>query len=149
MKHSLLVLFCLQKVFLIRAEGTWVIHKETITGTTPRQEDTNSSCTKGWYTFGDMCYKLGGENKIRRLPWKQAAQICRKNYNGNLATIDTKEKSDYLVTFLLLSAKEDVWFGLHDSLNESDYNFEDGTPVTSNTFLNWQPNEPSGRALEH
>ncbi|KAG8171070.1 hypothetical protein JTE90_018327 [Oedothorax gibbosus] len=52
MKHSLLVLFCLQKVFLIRAEGTWIIHKETITGTTLRQEDTNSSCTKGWYTFG-------------------------------------------------------------------------------------------------
>ncbi|KAG8183915.1 hypothetical protein JTE90_029022 [Oedothorax gibbosus] len=137
MEYVLLILICFHKVFLFRAELD-------STGRTLKQENTNFSCSKGWYPFGNMCYKLGGDDKIRRLPWDEAAQICRNNYNGNLATIDTKEINGFLVAFFLLNVKEDLWFGLHDKLNESEYSFEDGTIVTSNTFFNWEPQEPSG-----
>ncbi|KAG8183918.1 hypothetical protein JTE90_029025 [Oedothorax gibbosus] len=85
MKLVLVILFCFHKVFFLRAQ------KETSGKRIIEQDDTTSSCSKGWYTFGTMCYKLGGDDKIRRLPWEQAAQTCHNEYEGNLATIGTKE----------------------------------------------------------
>ncbi|GFR23389.1 macrophage mannose receptor 1, partial [Trichonephila clavata] len=90
---------------------------------------------------GDMCYKIGGKKKMARFTWGMAAQNCKEEHNGNLVTIHSKELQDFLTTFLGLSAQESIWIGLHDRINETDYKWEDGSPVN---YTNWEPMEPTG-----
>lgn len=40
-----------------------------------------------------------------------------------------------------------MWIGLNDKANESVYTWDDGTPVTANSYYNWEPGEPSGIAI--
>lgn len=44
-----------------------------------------------------------------------------------------------------MSAILNVWIGLHDRGNETDYKWVDGAPVN---FTNFGPNEPSGFARD-
>ncbi|GFX01080.1 versican core protein [Trichonephila clavipes] len=104
-------------------------------------DDAYTSCTKGWFSFGNMCYKMGGKKQMARLTWEMAAENCKEEYNGNLVTIHSQELQDFLMTFLGLSAQGSIWIGLHDRMNETDYKWEDGSPVN---YTNWEPMEPTG-----
>ncbi|GFT20499.1 hypothetical protein NPIL_567981, partial [Nephila pilipes] len=57
-------------------------------------DDAYTTCSKGWFSFGDMCYKMGGKKMMARLTWEKAAENCREEHNGNLVTIDSKELQD-------------------------------------------------------
>lgn len=56
---------------------------------------------------------------------------------------------DFLVAFMLVSEKENLWIGLHDRINETVYTWDDGTPVTPDSYLNWEPNQPSFDDIEN
>ncbi|CAL1269664.1 unnamed protein product [Larinioides sclopetarius] len=111
-------------------------------GTRIKPSDTHTTCSKGWFSFGDMCYNLGGKTRIGKEKWENAQKAC-KEYNGDLATVYSQELQDFLTAFLLMNAQSNVWIGLHDRDNENDYKWADGTPVN---FTNFEPNEPSGTA---
>ncbi|KAG8179317.1 hypothetical protein JTE90_021985 [Oedothorax gibbosus] len=136
-RHILFIIFYFQNGF---CSGEEVSDKSN-----PHAE-TASSCSKGWFEFGNMCYKLGGKNnKVRRLPWDQASERCREEYKGTLATVHSQEINDFLVAFFLVGIQENLWIGLHDRINESVYTWDDGSPVN---YLNWEPLQPRAEDTE-
>ncbi|KFM78117.1 Macrophage mannose receptor 1, partial [Stegodyphus mimosarum] len=104
------------------------------------KKEVLSSCNKGWFPFEDKCYRIGGRKRIGKLSWEKASQRCI-DYGGHLVTIHSKEQQDFIRTFLLLSVRENVWIGLHDRINESLYEWADGSSVN---YKNWEPMEPTG-----
>ncbi|KAF8794569.1 Macrophage mannose receptor 1 like protein [Argiope bruennichi] len=104
-----------------------------------------TTCSRGWFTFGEMCYKLGGKKNVGKLTWDEAQEACKEEYNGNLATVYSQKIQDFLNTFLLLNAQSNVWIGLHDKDNESAYKWADGTKYN---YSNFEPLEPSGFARQ-
>ncbi|GFS75495.1 brevican core protein [Nephila pilipes] len=137
---SWLVFFTLCS-FQVNSPGVYGDEVDTESTDNVNPDDAYTTCSKGWFSFGDMCYKMGGKKMMARLTWEKAAENCREEHNGNLVTIDSKELQDFLTTFLGLSAKGSVWIGLHDRLNETNYIWEDGSPVN---YTNWEPHEPTG-----
>ncbi|CAL1269667.1 unnamed protein product [Larinioides sclopetarius] len=139
-----LVLFkiCLLQTYIPSAYGSDGIISD---GARIKTSDTHTTCSKGWFAFGDMCYSLGGKMKIGREKWENAQKVCKEDHNGNLATVYSQELQNFLTAFLLLNAQSNVWIGLHDRDNETDYKWADGTPVN---FTNFEPMEPSGLARE-
>ncbi|GBM64316.1 hypothetical protein AVEN_25929-1 [Araneus ventricosus] len=107
--------------------------------------DTYTTCSKGWFAFGDLCYSLGGKTKIGRENWVNAQKTCKEEHNGNLATVYSQELQDFLTAFLLMNAQSNVWIGLHDRGRETDYKWADGTPVG---FTFFEPGEPSGHSRQ-
>lgn len=107
-----------------------------------RNSDDFIPCEKGWYNFREKCYKVAGKKKSGRMPWDRAVTRC-VNDGGNLVSIHSKEEFDFIVSFLLMDVKANVWIGLHDKVNESDYTWNDGSAVN---YTNWKDMEPSGLA---
>ncbi|XP_054706985.1 macrophage mannose receptor 1-like [Uloborus diversus] len=101
--------------------------------------DKAMSCDKGWYTFGDKCYRVGGNKKFINLGWMNALEYC-KRAGGTLATVSSKAILEFLTTFLVLDIRRSVWIGLSDTKLEVGFYWEDETPLD---FTNWAPGEPS------
>ncbi|GIY52804.1 secretory phospholipase A2 receptor [Caerostris darwini] len=136
---------CFQQVFISvvyceEADTAISVHLDA-----DANSDVFTYCSKGWFSFGDMCYRLGGKKRSGMLTWEKAEEYCREEHNGNLVTVHSQELQDFLTAFLMQSAQYRVWIGLHDRINETDYKWEDGSPVN---YTNWEPSEPSGPSNE-
>ncbi|XP_054706986.1 macrophage mannose receptor 1-like [Uloborus diversus] len=97
------------------------------------------SCDRGWYSFGNKCYKLGGNKKILSLHYGNGLKHCN-DVGGTLAAITSKEILDFVSVFLILKAERGAWIGLSDIRSEGKFYWEDGSPVN---YTNWARDEPS------
>ncbi|XP_042912775.1 macrophage mannose receptor 1 isoform X1 [Parasteatoda tepidariorum] len=107
------------------------------------KRQVRASCDKGWYPFEDKCYRTGGTQELK-LSWDRASERC-KELGGKLASIHSKELSDFLTAFILMNVEHTAWIGLNDRGTESHYKWEDGTELD---FINWLPGQPSAAEVE-
>uniref|UniRef100_A0A4W3H3C0 Mannose receptor C-type 1 n=1 Tax=Callorhinchus milii TaxID=7868 RepID=A0A4W3H3C0_CALMI len=99
-------------------------------------------CPIGWVPFGKKCFIFYGEDKVHKLPWHGARDICILK-GGNLATIE----SDYEQAFATMSLNgfpTNVWIGLNDINSENKFTWTNGKPMI---YTNWAKGFPSGSSF--
>ncbi|KAK6028624.1 lectin C-type domain protein [Ostertagia ostertagi] len=68
-----------------------------------------------------------------------AANNCRKQHNGTLAKVESRDKSYFLST--LFPSKTKFWIGLQRV--SGDFQWPDGTWLHSNDYQMWAPGYPN------
>ncbi|GIX97410.1 secretory phospholipase A2 receptor [Caerostris extrusa] len=96
------------------------------------------NCKKGWYAHHDRCYLLAGLADKDKVNWTVASQNCQL-LGGYLVSIRSAGEQAYL-SYLMQSLKDNVWIGLHDTLQSGRYFWVDSSDIR---YTNWAPGEPS------
>ncbi|PIK60314.1 lectin [Apostichopus japonicus] len=76
--------------------------------------------------------------------WSKAVEACRNLYNnGHLVHIDNEEENDEVKAILVQANIRYglIWIGIHDSVKEGVWTYEDGSRLT---YVNWRNGEPNG-----
>ncbi|XP_044541333.1 FRAS1-related extracellular matrix protein 1-like [Gracilinanus agilis] len=100
----------------------------------PKDQDGNErTCPIGWSHQSSHCYSLITDQKVT---WNTAAQACREQHQGTLASVFTKQHMQWLWDF---SGRKSFWIGLNDQENAGRWEWDGGEPVT---FTNWKREAP-------
>ncbi|XP_060939324.1 C-type lectin domain family 4 member M-like [Limanda limanda] len=105
-------------------------------------------CNPGWTFLHHRCYYFPFYELPRRRWWKDARQFCQ-NLGGDLAVIDTREKT-VSITKLIKSHhdpersiyQKGFWIGLSDSDEENIWRWPDGRILIESY---WNDDEPNNR----
>ncbi|KAK6969999.1 lymphocyte antigen 75, partial [Biomphalaria glabrata] len=106
-----------------------------------REAVNDVQCPSGWIPNMDKCYKviLKGED------WHGARKYC-KGLGANLPSIHSRLENDFLNRIAIGYDVYEIWIGLHDSSQETVFEWTDGT---SYNFQRWLAGEPNNyRAAE-
>ncbi|XP_071842303.1 uncharacterized protein [Apostichopus japonicus] len=83
--------------------------------------------------------------------WSLAVEACRNLYNnGHLVHIDNEEENNEVAAFReqILGGNKWIWIGIHDSVKEGVWTYEDGSRLA---YVNWgygEPDSANGREDE-
>ncbi|KAH7707720.1 FRAS1-related extracellular matrix protein 1-like protein [Aphelenchoides avenae] len=92
-----------------------------------------TTCDSGWAHLGGRCYKLL-ENKT----FTEADHACRFEYGAQLASIHSKQESEYVAIFSADQMHDDhwgAWIGLHRPAGtDSAWQWLDGSALD---YTNW------------
>ena len=79
------------------------------------------------------------------MSWNDAQDYCTNTYDTSLATItsDYENQLAFETAFEEFGGSYDVWIGLNDIRNESDYQWVDGTGNATAIYTNWGTGEPN------
>lgn len=103
-------------------------------------------CLPGWTFTNSLCYYFSFSDAMKRRPWQEARQFCRKQ-GGDLAVIDSREK--HLAISELINNYQDplrpivhsgFWIGLSDVQEEGHWKWLDGTRLIEGYWNNGEPN---------
>uniref|UniRef100_A0A4W4EYK5 Mannose receptor, C type 2 n=1 Tax=Electrophorus electricus TaxID=8005 RepID=A0A4W4EYK5_ELEEL len=137
-------------VHISRSKGEWsdqkchvdlpyICKRVNITGTpppTPAPPLIPAGCPDGWTPFLHKCYKVFGQERVRRDTWSAARSMCR-NQEATLATVPSHIEQAFLVT-LLPNSSFHLWVGL---TSDSQGQFKWAEPGLL-SYTNWAPREP-------
>ncbi|XP_078574767.1 uncharacterized protein LOC144861007 [Branchiostoma floridae x Branchiostoma japonicum] len=74
----------------------------------------------------------------------EAKEYCKTDQNGHLADVRSKALLDFLMTTINdIGKTKNYWMGLHDATGEGGWEWADGAPLSSCSYKNWAPGEPS------
>lgn len=101
-------------------------------------------CPAGWILMNSVCYYFPFSDSFGLKSWKQARQFCQMG-GGDLAIIDSKDKQNTTVNFLMNHhdfSKYNVgyWIGLSDSHEEGTWKWVDGTVLVEGYWNDGEPN---------
>ncbi|XP_063955090.1 uncharacterized protein LOC135153999 [Lytechinus pictus] len=127
------------------------IEDTTVNPTTPLPTkeclDTNSTCERGWDTFGCKCYMF---ISICR-HWTWHSDNCKNQYNATMLVIESKEENEFIHQ-AYGPIGEDIWLGCFSGNNSlywtclnTDAKWSDDPQLTNYTkgYWNWSPSEPN------
>ncbi|XP_057686392.1 galactose-specific lectin nattectin-like [Corythoichthys intestinalis] len=105
-------------------------------------ENGNSCCPKGWTRLDHRCFIYQDD----RREFADAEKVCQV-IGGNLASIHST--LEYTVVLEMIKeasdSSDDVWIGLHESIEEKAFFWTDGSSVDFTTF---NDNVTSGDCVE-
>ncbi|XP_010135349.1 PREDICTED: FRAS1-related extracellular matrix protein 1, partial [Buceros rhinoceros silvestris] len=93
------------------------------------KELSMKKCPSGWRQHEGSCYFLVVNHKVT---WNTAAQACREQYLGSLASVANEQHMQWLWNF---SGRKPFWIGLNDQANPGHWEWNGGEPVT---YINWR-----------
>ncbi|XP_010000235.1 PREDICTED: FRAS1-related extracellular matrix protein 1 [Chaetura pelagica] len=93
------------------------------------KEVSMKKCPAGWSHHEGSCYFLVVNQKVS---WNTAAQTCREQYLGSLASVANEQHMQWLWDF---SGRKPFWIGLNDQVNPGHWEWNGGEPVT---YINWR-----------
>ncbi|XP_027739549.1 FRAS1-related extracellular matrix protein 1 [Empidonax traillii] len=93
------------------------------------KEVSRKKCPSGWSYHEGSCYFLVVNHKVT---WNTAAQACREQYLGSLASVANEQHMQWLWDF---GRRMPFWIGLNDQLNPGHWEWNGGEPVT---YINWR-----------
>ena len=138
--------------------STWeatATEPETTEGERETPESTNSETSKATLTSCDSSdYTYSSNGKFILVDcafnsWDESNFYCQETFGTSLATDDSSSDSSSLAEIcdqetVYTGSNRYCYFGAYDIDNETDWDWIDGTSVTSNSKRNWLPNEPHG-----
>ncbi|KAI8778039.1 lymphocyte antigen 75 [Biomphalaria glabrata] len=100
-----------------------------------REAANDVQCPSGWIPNMDKCYKviLKGED------WHGGRKYC-ESLGANLPSIHSRLENDFLNRIAIEYGVYEIWIGLHDSSQETVFEWTDGT---SYNFQRWLAGEPN------
>ncbi|XP_029194429.2 uncharacterized protein LOC114960275 [Acropora millepora] len=108
------------------------------------EPDPGAACPKGYSKVPQgsrSCFKVN----TTPLTWDDSIYGCALD-NGSLASLQSKEEADLVVSLIRASNESEAWIGLHDSSSEGRYVWLDGSAIP---FSEWLQGEPNGRTSEN
>lgn len=106
-------------------------------------------CPPGWILMNSMCYYFPFSDINGYKTWKNAREYCQL-YGGDLAVIDSKDKENSTVNYLINNLKEDsnmgFWIGLKDSNEEGTWRWTNGTILVEGYWDDGEPNNNNNGA---
>ncbi|XP_036445756.1 C-type mannose receptor 2 [Colossoma macropomum] len=137
-------------VYISGSKGEWaeqkchidlpyVCKRVNVTGTpppTPTPPLIPAGCPDGWSPFLHKCYKLFGQEELRRVTWSAANMMCQSQ-EAKLTTVPSHIEQAFLVT-LLPNTSFHLWVGL---TSDSQGQFKWAEPGLL-SYTNWAPGEP-------
>ncbi|XP_066304553.1 uncharacterized protein [Branchiostoma lanceolatum] len=99
------------------------------------------NCPAGWKTYRNKCYRFYLSDDTEKT-WRDARDFCRSlgsNDNYNLVAIENEYEQAYIMS-QLKGIRRTVWIGLFDNIDENQFYWTSGHPVT---FTNWNDGEPN------
>ncbi|KAM3612614.1 uncharacterized protein V6R79_011289 [Siganus canaliculatus] len=94
-------------------------------------------CQTGWMKFDISCYFVSSEKKN----WTTSREDCITR-GADLVVVDDREEQTFINK--LTKSANNVWIGLHDTLQEGTWMWVDGTPVNITFWQAGQPNSFNG-----
>ncbi|XP_078509374.1 echinoidin-like [Lissotriton helveticus] len=95
-------------------------------------------CAAGWVQYKNACYRRFDS----RVSWLAAEAACLA-INSHLASIHSNEENDFVYTLMGKPGNpangEAYWIGAHDTFQEGNFLFSDGSKMNVNLFGNGQP----------
>ncbi|XP_078509386.1 galactose-specific lectin nattectin-like [Lissotriton helveticus] len=95
-------------------------------------------CEAGWVQYKNACYRRFDS----RVSWFAAEAACLAS-NSHLASIHSNEENDFVYTLMgkpgTLTSEALYWIGAHDTFQEGNFIFTDGSKINENIFDNGQP----------
>ncbi|KAK0067568.1 lymphocyte antigen 75 [Biomphalaria pfeifferi] len=106
-----------------------------------REAANDVQCPYGWIQNMDKCYKVMKKGE----DWHGARKYC-ENLGANLPSIHSSLENGFLTSIAIRYGVYEIWIGLHDSSQETVFEWTDGT---SYNFQRWLAGEPNNyRASE-
>nr|XP_022328733.1 perlucin-like protein isoform X1 [Crassostrea virginica]XP_022335146.1 perlucin-like protein isoform X1 [Crassostrea virginica] len=94
------------------------------------------SCPAGWIEHGPACYHMGPEEET----WFDGMKMCQI-HGSNLASVESQEEQNFIVSLMRNSHKTVVWLGGSDWTVEGKFVWEPyGDDIT---YSNYAPGEPN------
>jgi len=123
--------------------GAWRmnIYETGVSWSSSAPTKPSKSCPTGWKMFKSNCYKVFKDRKS----WGDAGEKCVEE-GGELASIESSQENDFLVTMLSTTANNDAhndaryWIGASDRAKEGTWMWSDGTAWK---YTNWDFQNPS------
>ncbi|XP_029972928.1 CD209 antigen-like protein E [Salarias fasciatus] len=106
-------------------------------------------CPAGWILMNSMCFYFPFSVSSGVKSWQKSREYCQL-YGGDLAVIDSKDKENATVTYLLnqqdaIKSVYGFWFGLKYSNRDGAWNWLDGTGLAEGY---WDSGEPNNANVE-
>eukprot|EP00058_Branchiostoma_floridae_P019226 XP_002604716.1 hypothetical protein BRAFLDRAFT_80311 [Branchiostoma floridae] len=98
-------------------------------------------CPVGWNSYRNKCYRFYLSDDTEKT-WRDARDFCRglgSNENYNLVAIENEYEQAFVIS-QLKGIRRTVWIGLFDNIDENQFYWTSGHPVT---FTNWNDGEPN------
>ncbi|XP_041463297.1 uncharacterized protein LOC121414249 isoform X1 [Lytechinus variegatus] len=108
---------------------------------------TNSTCERGWDTFGCKCYKYISMYKY----WTWHSDNCKNEYNATMLVIESKEENEFILQ-AYGKMVGDIWLGcfcgnnsLYWSCLNTDAKWSDDPNLANITkgYWNWSAGDPN------
>ncbi|XP_070776968.1 CD209 antigen-like protein C [Enoplosus armatus] len=101
-------------------------------------------CPSGWILMDSVCYYFPFSDASGFKSWQKARDFCQM-YGGNLAVIDTKDKENLTVNYLIHNQDSSnqmmgYWIGLRDVHKEGTWKWLDGTRLVEGYWNDGEPN---------
>ncbi|XP_078660072.1 uncharacterized protein LOC144904802 [Branchiostoma floridae x Branchiostoma belcheri] len=99
------------------------------------------NCPAGWQTYRNKCYRFYLSDDLTKT-WSDARDFCMglgSNENFNLVAIENEYEQAFIIS-QLQGIRRTVWIGLFDNIDESQFYWTSGHPVT---YTNWNDGEPN------
>lgn len=100
-------------------------------------------CPPGWVMMNSVCFYFPFSDAVGLKSWQKAREFCQI-YGGDLLVIDTKDKENATVNYLLIHNQEPskgFWFGLRDSHEEGTWKWLDGSFLLEGYWRDGQPDD--------
>ncbi|KAM4723455.1 asialoglycoprotein receptor 1-like [Anableps anableps] len=100
----------------------------------PKITNGCTHCPPGWLFMNFVCYYFSFSDTDGLKSWEKARKFCQI-YGGDLTVIDTKDKENTIVNYLLNHGQDPsktnngFWFGLRYSAEEGSWKWLDGTTL--------------------
>ncbi|XP_054655737.1 galactose-specific lectin nattectin-like [Dunckerocampus dactyliophorus] len=106
--------------------------------TASQSQSDNDHCPDGWTQLDNRCYIFKSEKR----DFSDAESICR-GYGGNLVSIHSDLENAVVRELIRRGSAvfDDTWIGLHDTVQEGDMMWTDGS-VTD--YFDYGDGEPTG-----
>uniref|UniRef100_A0A3P8RNU6 C-type lectin domain-containing protein n=1 Tax=Amphiprion percula TaxID=161767 RepID=A0A3P8RNU6_AMPPE len=102
-------------------------------------------CPPGWVLMNSVCYYFPFSDSTGLKTWQNSREFCQM-HGGDLAVIDTKDKQNTTVNYLMshhdLSQQHvGYWIGLRDLQEEGTWKWLDGTELVEGYWRDGEPND--------
>uniref|UniRef100_A0A8C7YG46 C-type lectin domain-containing protein n=1 Tax=Oryzias sinensis TaxID=183150 RepID=A0A8C7YG46_9TELE len=114
----------------------------------PIISDGCKHCPEGWLFLNSYCYFYPFSARFGLKTWQQAREFCQM-YGGDLLVIDSKDKENSTVRFLMKnknpssSSDQPFWFGLRGL--EGTWKWLNGAVLTEGFWMQGQPNNQNNK----
>nr|XP_057907880.1 galactose-specific lectin nattectin-like [Doryrhamphus excisus] len=101
------------------------------------QSDDDDHCPDGWTQLDKRCYIF----KMEKREFSDAESVCRV-LGGNLVSIHSALENAVVKELIRKGSAvfENTWIGLHDTVQEGDMMWTDGSPTDYTDYGDGEPN---------
>ncbi|XP_022780748.1 uncharacterized protein LOC111321985 isoform X2 [Stylophora pistillata] len=127
-------------VFLSPAQSDDKVKENVLPAAGISTPSPNAACPEGYFKIPMGVTRSCFTVRNTPVTWDDALLGCALD-NGTLASLESREEADLIVSLIAKANLTEAWIGLHDRATEGRYVWVSGSQIP---FSEWLPGEPDG-----